>query len=114
MTPQPRKQYRPKTGGRWRAVNPDRPPVFSEVSQVRIHPDDMGLVREQTARYWIWTRLDDYPAPGYTTSVHVSEEEGGWVITDLVRISVPCASSGRLHGRGRSLAVQWHHHKRSE
>ena len=44
----------------------------------------MGLVREQTARYWIWTRLDDYPAPGYTTSVHVSEEEGGWVITDLV------------------------------
>ena len=84
MTPQPRKQYRPKTGGRWRAVNPDRPPVFSEVSEVRIHPDDMGLVREQHARYWIWTRLDDYPAPGYTTSVHVSEEEGGWVITDLV------------------------------
>ncbi len=91
MTPQPRKQYRLKTGGRWRAYNPDRPPPLSEISKVRTHPDDDVLVRDQTARYWIWSKLDDYPKEGYTTSVHVSEESSGWVITDLVisRCAVP-------------------------
>ena len=83
MTPQLRSQYRPKTGGRWRTVNPDNPPAHSDVAEIRIHPDDQQLFYDQTHWYWIWVRLDDYPSRGFTTSVQVAEESSGWVITDL-------------------------------
>ena len=83
MALQPRTQYRTAASGRWRPYNPDRPPDPSRIAGVRVHPDDLHLIREQTARYWVWVKLDNYPAPGFTTSARVSEESTGWVMTDL-------------------------------